>query len=163
MPSRNPSAKRPGPGGAAGRRRRSIPIPARLHEAFEQFARRISLLVGSPSAFILAVLTIVVWSFTGPLFGYSDSWQLIINTGTTIVTFLIVFLIQHTQNKDAHAIQLKLNELIAAVEGASNLLIDIEELSDQELDRLQERFRRLVAHARKESATGGAHSVEEEP
>lgn len=134
----------------------------RLHEFFGRFAHRTSILVGSPWAFALAVATIVIWGATGPKFGYSDTWQLIINTGTTIVTFLMVFLIQHTQNKDAHAIQLKLNELIAAVDGASNLLIDIEELSDEDLDHLHARFRKLVEHAREPGYARSPHSVEEE-
>ncbi|HEV8673679.1 MAG TPA: low affinity iron permease family protein [Methylomirabilota bacterium] len=123
---------------------------------------RVSSLVGSPWAFMLAVSTIVVWAVMGPLYGFSDTWQLIINTGTTIVTFLIVFLIQHTQNKDARAIQLKLNEVIAALEGASNTLINVEKMSDADLDRLQERFQQLAEHIRVTGEARRAHSVEEE-
>jgi low affinity Fe/Cu permease len=120
-------------------------------------------LVGSPWAFLLAVAVIAVWAATGRWAGYSDTWQLVINTGTTIVTFLMVFLIQHTQNKDARAIQLKLNEILAALEGASNRLISIETLSDAELDRLQTAFEQLAARVRDEAGTRGAHhTIEEE-
>ena len=90
--------------------------------------------------FVVAVAIVFLWAFTGPLFGYSDTWQLVINTGTTIVTFLMVFLIQHTQNRDAQVMQLKLNELIRAVHSARNDLVDLEELSDEELNRLQDQF-----------------------
>ncbi len=131
----------------------------RLYDFFESFAHEVAIKVGSPWAFTLAVGTIAVWGMSGPAFGFSDTWQLVINTGTTIVTFLIVFLIQHSQNKDAHAIQLKLNELIAAVGGASNLLIDIEEMSDDDLDRLQARFRKLAEHARREGYMALAHRI----
>ncbi len=96
----------------------------------------------APRSFI-----ILLWAVTGPVFGFSDSWQLIINTGTTIVTFLMVFLIQHAQNRDTRAIQLKLNELIAAVEGASNRLIDVEDLEEEELEHLHARYQKLVKHA----------------
>jgi low affinity Fe/Cu permease len=99
--------------------------------------------LGSRWAFIGAVLVIVIWAVTGPLYHYSDTWQLIINTGTTIVTFLMVFLIQNTQNRDARAINLKLNELIRSIESAHNSMIDIENLSDEELDRLTQRFEHL--------------------
>ena len=112
---------------------------------------------GSVWAFGSAILIVIVWGVTGPLFGFSDSWQLIINTGTTIVTFLMVFLIQHAQNRDTRAIQLKLNELIAAVEGASNRLIDVEELEEEELDHLQTRYRKLVKHAK--HLHEGAHTT----
>ena len=99
--------------------------------------------VGRPWAFALAVLVIVVWAVSGPLFRFSDTWQLVINTGTTIVTFLMVFLIQNTQNRDARAFHLKLDELIRGVQGARNRLIDLEEMSDEELEQLQEQFRRV--------------------
>ena len=115
----------------------------RFNHFFHEFARRISLALGSSWAFILAIVVIVVWGFTGPYFQYSDTWQLIINTGTTIVTFLMVFLIQNTQNRDAKAIHLKLDELIRSVRGARNRLVDLENMTDEELDRLQEDFRRL--------------------
>src|SRR5262249_10182948 len=107
------------------------------------FARHTSSGVGSPWAFTLAVLVIIVWAFTGPIFHFSDTWQLVINTGTTIVTFLMVFLIQNTQNRDAVAIHLKLDELIRALKGARNKLVDLEELSDEELEALRQEFHRL--------------------
>ncbi|MEO5702532.1 MAG: low affinity iron permease family protein, partial [Gammaproteobacteria bacterium] len=110
---------------------------------FHKFAKKISEVFGSPAAFILAVLIIIVWGLTGPVFGFSDTWQLIINTGTTIVTFLVVFLIQNTQNRDAKAIHLKLDELIRGVEGARTELVDLEDLSDEELERLQKEFQQM--------------------
>ena len=116
---------------------------------------------GSTSAFALACAVIVVWVVTGPMFGFSDTWQLVINTGTTIVTFLMVFLIQRAQNKDAMAIQLKLNELVAAIEGASNRLIDVEDLSEEELVALHRFYAQLVGMARKDSTLTASHSVEE--
>ncbi len=114
-----------------------------MTEPFREFSQATSQLVGSSWAFILAVLIILVWGITGPLFHYSDTWQLVINTGTTIVTFLIVFLIQNTQNRDAKALHLKLDELLRGVEGARTHLVDLETLSDEELDRLQEQFKRI--------------------
>jgi low affinity Fe/Cu permease len=116
---------------------------------------------GSTTAFASAVGVIVVWAVLGPVFGYSDTWQLVINTGTTIVTFLMVFLIQRSQNKDALAIHLKLNELVAVLEGASNRLIDVEELSEQELSTLQKHFSTLAKLAGEESDIAQSHSVEE--
>ena len=116
---------------------------------------------GSTTAFASAVGVIVVWAILGPVFGYSDTWQLVINTGTTIVTFLMVFLIQRSQNKDALAIHLKLNELVAALEGASNRLIDVEEFSEQELSTLQKHFSTLANLAGEESDIAQSHSVEE--
>ena len=114
-----------------------------MKNLFRKFAQAASQAVGSSWAFILAVVIIFVWAITGPMFHYSDTWQLVINTGTTIITFLIVFLIQNTQNRDAKAIHLKLDELIRAVEGARTHLVELEELSDQELERLQKQFTRL--------------------
>jgi len=114
-----------------------------MNEIFRKFSQTTSQLVGSSGAFILAVLIILIWGLTGPLFHYSDTWQLVINTGTTIITFLMVFLIQNTQNRDAKAIHLKLDELIRGVEGARTHLVDLEALSDEELDRLQEQFKRI--------------------
>src|SRR5438094_3208271 len=108
-----------------------------MRDIFRKFAHNASTAVGSPWAFILAVAIIVVWGLTGPLYHYSDTWQLIINTGTTIVTFLMVFLIQNTQNRDAVAIHLKLDELLRAVEGARTGLVDLESLSDAQLRQLQ--------------------------
>src|SRR5437763_57574 len=114
-----------------------------MNELFRHFAQRISQLVGSSWAFILAVVIILVWAVTGPVFHFSDTWQLVINTGTTIVTFLIVFLIQNTQNRDAKAIHLKLDELIKGVKGARTGLVDLEEFSDSDLEQLQKEFERL--------------------
>jgi low affinity Fe/Cu permease len=115
----------------------------RLTDAFHNFAKQLSAEVGSPWAFIGALGIVVVWSVTGPLFKYSDTWQLVINTGTTIVTFLMVFLIQNTQNRDAKAVHLKLDELIRCIKGARNTLIDLEEMSEEELDNLQRQFVKL--------------------
>ena len=110
---------------------------------FRRFAVAISHAVGSPWAFALALLLVVLWALTGPAFHYSDAWQLTINTGTTIVTFLMVFLIQHTQNRDAQVTQLKLDELIRAVSAARDELVDMEDLSDEELRRLKVQFEKL--------------------
>lgn len=115
-----------------------------IEKGFETLASRTSRLIGSSWSFGTAALVIIAWAVTGPIFHYSDTWQLVINTGTTIVTFLMVFLLQHTQNKDGMAIQLKLNELIAAVEGASNRMIDIEELGEEDLLDIKERYQTLV-------------------
>jgi low affinity Fe/Cu permease len=115
----------------------------RAQDSFRRFARRSSEVLGSPWAFISAIFIIVVWGLTGPAFHFSDTWQLIINTGTTIVTFLMVFLIQNTQNRDAKAVHLKLDELIRAVQGARNRLVDLEKLSDDELKKLEEQFTRV--------------------
>ena len=120
------------------------------HDRFGRFAARISGWLGSKWAFVGAGLVIVVWALTGPLFGYSDTWQLVINTGTTIVTFLMVFLIQNTQNRDARAINLKLDELIRAIAEARNTMIDIENLSDLELDELHTRYEQLGPAGRAE-------------
>jgi low affinity Fe/Cu permease len=109
---------------------------------------------GRPAAFAAAVTVIGAWLLTGPLFGYSDTWQLVINTGTTIVTFLMVFLIQNTQNRDAEATQVKLDELIRAMQGAHNILLDLEELEDEELDRIHESYEKLARHARTEVGFG---------
>ena len=114
-----------------------------VRDAFRTFARRSSIVLGTAWAFALAILVIVIWAATGPKFHYSDTWQLVINTGTTIVTFLMVFVIQNTQNRDAKAIQLKLDELIRALKGARNKLVDLEDLSDEELKKLEQEFQRL--------------------
>ena len=116
---------------------------------------------GSTTAFALAAGVIVVWLISGPLFGFSDTWQLVINTGTTIVTFLMVFLIQRSQNKDSLAIHLKLNELVAAMQGASNRLIDVESLSEKELATLHRFYTELATLAREEAKVTESHSVEE--
>jgi low affinity Fe/Cu permease len=121
---------------------------------FSRFARWTALMFGNPVAFVVAVLIIIVWALTGPLFHFSDTWQLIINTSTTIVTFLMVFLIQNTQNRDSEAIQLKLDELIRAVEGAHNGLLDIEELTEEELKGLRVRYAKLATTARENLRRG---------
>jgi low affinity Fe/Cu permease len=112
-------------------------------DAFRIFARRSSMVLGSAWAFATAILIILIWGLTGPMFHYSDTWQLIINTGTTIVTFLMVFLIQNTQNRDAKAVHLKLDEIIRALKGARNELIDLEKLADEELTSLEKQFERV--------------------
>lgn len=114
-----------------------------MNELFRKIAHKTSDLIGSPIAFIAAVLVIIAWAVTGPLFGFSDTWQLVINTGTTIVTFLVVFMIQNTQNRDSKAIHLKLDELLRAVKEARTGLVDLEDLSDEELKKLEEDFRKL--------------------
>jgi low affinity Fe/Cu permease len=114
-----------------------------MREFFRRFAQSAAHAVGSVWTFLAAVGLVLFWILTGPIFGYSDSWQLVINTGTTIVTFLMVFLIQNTQNRDAKAIHLKLDELIRAVQGARNQLVDLEDLSDAELEKLQQEFHQL--------------------
>jgi low affinity Fe/Cu permease len=118
-----------------------------ISDAFRSFAHRSSILLGSAWAFCGAVLVIVVWLVTGPAFHFSDTWQLIINTATTVITFLMVFLIQNTQNRDAKAVHLKLDELIRAVKGARNQLVDLENLSDQDLKKLEDQFQRLRKQA----------------
>jgi low affinity Fe/Cu permease len=115
---------------------------------FTRFAKGTSKLAGRPSAFVLGVIVILGWLVTGPLFRYSDSWQLVINTGTTIITFLMVFLIQNTQNRDAEAVQVKLDELLRATAGAHNALLDLEELEEQELDDIRAGYERLAERAR---------------
>jgi low affinity Fe/Cu permease len=130
----------------------------RVRDAFRIFARRSSQVLGSAWAFIIAIVIIVVWGITGPAFHFSDTWQLIINTGTTIVTFLMVFLIQNTQNRDAKAVHLKLDELIRALKGARNNLVDLENLSDDELKRLEGQFTRLRKRA--ETATKRVSELE---
>jgi low affinity Fe/Cu permease len=114
-----------------------------IRDAFHVFARRSSMVLGSPWAFAVAILIIFVWAALGPTFHFSDTWQLIINTGTTIVTFLMVFLIQNTQNRDAKAMHLKLDEIIRALKGARNQLVDLEKLSDEEMDKLEKQFEQL--------------------
>ncbi|HZQ08343.1 MAG TPA: low affinity iron permease family protein [Anaerolineae bacterium] len=127
-----------------------------MNELFRKIATKTSHAIGSPIAFILAVLVIVVWAITGPLFGFSDTWQLVINTGTTIVTFLVVFMIQNTQNRDSKAIQLKLDELVRAIEGARNNMVDLEDLTDEELDKLEKEFRAFREREAKEARSPNA-------
>ncbi len=126
-------------------KKRSRPI-----SAFTRFAKLAARATGKPGAFITAAIIIVLWAFTGPIFGYSDTWQLVINTSTTIVTFLMVFLIQNTQNRDTEAMQIKLDELIRAVESAQNTMLDLEELDDEELDSIRAEYEVLAQKAREE-------------
>src|SRR2546421_5249052 len=133
----------------------------KLSQILEQFSLQATKATGTSMAFILALSVIIVWGLTGPLFRFSDTWQLVINTGTTIVTFLMVFLIQRSQNKDAQAIHLKLNEIVAALEGASNRLISVEDLTEEEVRILREHYRRLVVIAKSEATLTRSHSIEE--
>jgi low affinity Fe/Cu permease len=133
----------------------------KLERRLERLSYAITRYAGSSWAFALALGVVVVWLVTGPVFKFSDTWQLVINTGTTIVTFLMVFLIQRTQNKDALALQLKLNEIVAALDGASNRLIDVEDLSEEELSVLQRHYRALVEMSKRELNLRTSHSVEE--
>jgi low affinity Fe/Cu permease len=132
-----------------------------LGQILERFSRKATEATGTSTAFILACLVIIVWITTGPLFHFSDTWQLVINTGTTIVTFLMVFLIQRSQNKDALAIHLKLNEIVAALEGASNRLIDVEDLTEAEIKTLHTHYKKLVEMAKKDLQLTMSHSIEE--
>jgi low affinity Fe/Cu permease len=132
-----------------------------IRDVFEHFSGAITRFTGSTAAFGLALGVIVVWAILGPVFGFSDTWQLVINTGTTIITFLMVFLIQRSQNKDSLAIHLKLNEIVAALEGASNGLIDVESLSEKELATLHLHYQELVRLARGAADITTSHSVEE--
>ncbi len=121
---------------------------------FPKFARWIAITTGKPLSFVLAISVVAVWLISGPLFHFSDTWQLVINTGTTIVTFLMVFLIQNTQNRDSQATQLKLDELLRAVGGAHTALIDLEELTDEELNRIHGQYLELASRSRKELRKG---------
>lgn len=134
-----------------------------VSDAFRIAARRASIVLGSAWAFAVAVLIIFIWIGSGPAFHYSNTWQLIINTGTTIVTFLMVFLIQNTQNRDAKAAQLKLDEIIRAVEGARNQLVNLENLSDEELEKLERQFARIREKAQRGGGSNGIAPVVEVP
>jgi low affinity Fe/Cu permease len=136
-------------------------MPSTSLPFFERFAVRVTKATGRPSAFIIACFIILGWIVTGPIFRFSDTWQLVINTGTTIITFLMVFVIQHAQNKDSVALQLKLNELIAASNRASNRLVDIEDLSAEELETLKNFYIRLSELAKKEKNIHRTHSIDE--
>jgi len=140
-------------------------MPHRRHGAlgpwFEEFSTAATRWTGSSTAFGMACAIVLIWLLVGPFFHFSDTWQLVINTGTTIVTFLMVFLIQRSQNKESLALQLKLNEIVAAVEGASNRLIDVEDLTEEELHVLHTFYQRLAIMAKKEASLTHSHSVEE--
>jgi low affinity Fe/Cu permease len=128
--------------------------PTKSRSWFTRFAKAASRATGRPAAFLLAVAVVLAWVVTGPLFGFSDTWQLVINTGTTIVTFLMVFLIQNTQNRDTQAVQVKLDELIRISKGAHNALLDLEELDDVQLEAIREEYEELAERARKALAKG---------
>ena len=130
---------------------------------YSRFAKAAAHFSGRPRIFILAVGVIAAWIISGPIFGFSDTWQLVINTGTTIVTFLMVFLIQNTQNRDTEAIQIKLDELIRATQGAHNALLDLEELEDENLDAFRTRYRALASAARAELSRGVEDTGTPEP
>ncbi len=128
---------------------------------FERFSSSVARATGSSAAFLLALATVLIWAVTGPIFGYSENWQLVINTGTTIITFLMVFLIQKAQNKESMSVQLKLNELIAATKGASNRLVSVENLTEEELAVLQKHYQTMAEITQKASDLRQSHSVEE--
>jgi len=128
-----------------------------------RFSKAAARFAGRPMVFALAALALVAWAITGPVFGFSDTWQLVVNTGTTIITFLMVFLIQNTQNRDTEAMQVKLDELIRATRGAHNALLDLEELEEAELDRFRDKYHALAASARKEPNGGKQDTGSPEP
>ncbi len=130
---------------------------------YSQFAKSAAHFCGRPRVFTIAVAIIVVWVITGPMFGFSDTWQLVINTGTTIVTFLMVFLIQNTQNRDTEAIQIKLDELIRATKGAHNALLDLEELEEETIDSFRAKYEALAAAARSDLEQGAHDTGTPEP
>jgi len=128
---------------------------------FDKFSSSVARLTGTSTAFISAFIIVIIWAVTGPVFHFSNTWQLVINTGTTIITFLMVFLIQEAQNKDTLSIQLKLNELIAATKGASNRVLDIEDLTEDELKVLKKFYGKLSGLSEKEEPLGTTHSIDE--
>ncbi|MFL5748121.1 MAG: low affinity iron permease family protein [Niastella sp.] len=128
---------------------------------FQKMSNKVTKITGSPIAFLVALCVVIVWALTGPIFHYSDTWQLVINTGTTIITFLMVFIIQQSQNKDTVAIHLKLNELIASHDRASNRLVDIEELTDEELQKIKEFYVTISELAENENGVNISHSLNE--
>jgi len=130
--------------------------PTKTASWFTKFAKSTARVTGRPAAFVVAAGVILAWIITGPLFRFSDTWQLVINTGTTIVTFLMVFLIQNTQNRDAEAVQVKLDELIRVTEGAHNALLNLEELEEDELDRIRSQYAHLAERARADLGRGQA-------
>lgn len=135
--------------------------PQNKNGFFERFASKVTKAAGSTTAFIGAFLLVATWAISGPIFDYSETWQLVINTGTTIITFLMVFLIQKAQNKDSLAIQLKLNELVASNELSSNSLVDIEDMTEEEMKIIQKYYRRLSELAKKEKSIKTSHSIAE--
>jgi len=141
--------------------KRTQTVSVSIGDRFEAFSKTMTRLAGSTGAFGLALGIIVAWALLGPLFRFSDTWQLVINTGTTIITFLMVFLIQRSQNKDSLAIHLKLNEIVAAVQGASNRLVDVESLSEKELETLHRYYGELANLSRSAANVTESHSVEE--
>jgi low affinity Fe/Cu permease len=136
-------------------------IKMKRPSVFEKLSHSSTIFTGTTTAFMVALSVILIWLITGPFFGFSDTWQLVVNTGTTIITFLMVFLIQRMQNKDSRAIHLKLNELIASLKGPSNRLIDVEDLTEEELEILSSYFRKLSIMAKKEKDLSESHSIEE--
>lgn len=135
--------------------------PGRKGSLAERFARSATAFSGSTTALVLAGSVVLAWALSGPLFGFSETWQLVINTGTTVVTFLMVFLIQRAQNKESLAVQLKLNELVAAMQGASNRMVNVEDLSEDELGVLHEHYATLARLAKEETDLRASHSVDE--
>jgi low affinity Fe/Cu permease len=132
-----------------------------IGRVLEEFSRQVTVWSGSSWAFVVAFSTIIIWAATGPVFGFSDTWQLVINTGTTIVTFLMVFLIQRAQNKESLAVQVKLDEIIAAIEGASNRLIDVEDLSEEEVESLHKHYQELGRALKSKGKLRESHSLED--
>lgn len=133
----------------------------KFSKIFETFSAKVTKATGSPLAFVLAAMAVIIWIITGPVFKFSDTWQLVINTGTTIITFLMVFVIQRSQNKDTTALQLKMNELIASCNTASNRLIDVEDLSAEELEVLKKFYVKLSQLSKKETDIHSTHSIDE--
>ena len=143
------------------KQRKDHKTTSKLSLAMERTSRVVTEWSGSSAAFVIAAMIVVVWLLTGPIFQYSNTWQLVINTGTTIVTFLMVFLIQRSQNKESLAVQLKLNEIVAALEGASNRLIDVENLNEAELRQLHLFYKTLAHMAKSDGHLGQSHSLDE--
>lgn len=131
----------------------------KIQEAFSHFARRAARITGQAWVFILALSLLLVWAATGPIFGFSDTWQLVINTATTIITFLMVFIIQNTQNRDTEALQIKLDEVINSIKGAKVEMMDVEELTEEDLDRLRTRYEELAKRARKGKGSKGKEAA----
>jgi len=138
-----------------------MPSPTRIHLFFHRFSSAVTRISGRPVASVMAFFLIIIWGITGPFFGFSNTWQLVINTGTTIITFLMVFIIQQSQNKDTMAVQLKLNELIASQKNASNRLIDVEDLTSDELEVLKKFYVKLSGLSAKDNDLHSSHSIDE--